>query len=105
MSSTSSSIATSTQSSLGVFESAGGPPLILVCIAVGLLVGVFAGVIIMRRIRPHPVVARRTPDGFFRASEQRFGEKPLLCDLHPNPVAWPEYDGKENRWEKVVVRL
>ncbi|KAI0331735.1 hypothetical protein GY45DRAFT_1214359, partial [Cubamyces sp. BRFM 1775] len=62
-----------------LFQSAGGPPLILVCIAGGLLFGAFVGMLIMKRVRPVVVVQRVTLPG---DTEVPLGEKPQLYDVH-----------------------
>ncbi|OSD05129.1 hypothetical protein PYCCODRAFT_1432882 [Trametes coccinea BRFM310] len=77
-----------------IFQSAGGPPLILVCIAGGLLIGAFVGMFIMKRLRPSVVVNRVSVAG--RAQPQ-LGEKPKLFDVHI--VASPgEGGGGEHPW-------
>ncbi|KAI0773808.1 hypothetical protein C8Q74DRAFT_784229 [Fomes fomentarius] len=63
-----------------IFQSPGGPPLILVCIAAGLLLGAFIGVLLMRRMRP-PVVVQRMGAGRGRGAV-KLGEKPKLLDIH-----------------------
>ncbi|KAI8972881.1 hypothetical protein BD414DRAFT_499684 [Trametes punicea] len=72
-----------------IFQSAGGPPLILVCIAAGLLFGAFIGMLIMKRFRPSVIVQRVN-----RASgddQGQLGEKPKLFDVHLRPI--PEDGG------------
>ncbi|KAI1794291.1 hypothetical protein LXA43DRAFT_1091823 [Ganoderma leucocontextum] len=70
-----------------IFQSPGGPPLILVCIAAGLLLGAFIGVLLMRRMRP-PVVAHRGigAAAFLRGLNLPLGEKPALLDIHLLPT-------------------
>ena len=69
-----------------IFQSPGGPPLILVCIAAGLLLGAFTGVLVMRRVRPgHALLVHRGADGALRLGPERgagVGEKPRLVDVH-----------------------
>ncbi|KAI0761288.1 hypothetical protein BD413DRAFT_445399, partial [Trametes elegans] len=64
-----------------IFQSAGGPPLILVCIAAGLLLGAFVGMVAMRRFRP-VVVVHRAPGGGRPGPGPELGEKPALFDIH-----------------------
>ena len=65
-----------------IFQSPGGPPLILVCIAAGLLLGAFTGVLVMRRVRPgHALLVHRGADGALRLGPERgagVGEKPAI---------------------------
>ena len=70
-----------------IFQSPGGPPLILVCIAAGLLLGAFIGVLLMRRMRPPPVGQRGIGAAAFLAgANQPLGEKPKLLDIHLSPA-------------------
>ena len=72
-----------------IFQSPGGPPLILVCIAAGLLLGAFTGVLLMRRMRP--ALVGRAPGagagvgGAGRRAGALLGEKPRLLDVHILP--------------------
>ncbi|KAI0628567.1 hypothetical protein C8Q77DRAFT_1076632 [Trametes polyzona] len=66
-----------------IFQSAGGPPLILVCIAAGLLLGAFVGMVLMKRLRPVPVVQR--VNGVPIGMEVKLWEKPQLYDVHIEP--------------------
>ncbi|KAI0353969.1 hypothetical protein OH77DRAFT_567302 [Trametes cingulata] len=72
-----------------IFQSAGGPPLILVCIAAGLLLGAFAGMFLMKRLRPGVVVVQRVHGGLggAGAAEVKLGEKPKLYDIHVEPAS------------------
>ncbi|TBU38641.1 hypothetical protein BD309DRAFT_507107 [Dichomitus squalens] len=70
-----------------IFQSPGGPPLILVCIAAGLLLGAFIGVLLMRRMRPRVVVQRMNGADFLRGLNPNFGEKPTLLDIHLLPAS------------------
>ncbi|CDO71103.1 hypothetical protein BN946_scf184844.g107 [Trametes cinnabarina] len=77
-SNTTATVPTPTSQFSSIFQSAGGPPLILVCIAGGLLIGAFVGMFIMKRLRPSVVVNRVNVSG--RAQPQ-LGEKPTLFDV------------------------
>lgn len=68
-----------------IFQSPGGPPLILVCIAAGLLIGAFLGILLMRRMRP--TVAVQGVHGLrgFPDPQKTLGEKPKLLDVHIVP--------------------
>ena len=91
MSSTTSSSSTGTPGPTqnpgfsSIFQSPGGPPLILVCIAAGLLLGAFIGVLLMRRMRPHVVVRGMNAADFLRGLNPEHGEKPKLLDIHLLP--------------------
>ncbi|KAI0754221.1 hypothetical protein C8Q80DRAFT_354435 [Daedaleopsis nitida] len=67
-----------------IFQTPGGPPLILVCIAAGLLLGAFIGVLLMRRMRPG-VVVQRVHGGRVPGSQFKLGERPTLLDIHIMP--------------------
>ncbi|RDX51773.1 hypothetical protein OH76DRAFT_1417129 [Lentinus brumalis] len=68
-----------------IFQSPGGPPLILVCIAAGLLLGAFLGILLMRRMRP-TVAVQGTPGlRGFPDPQKTLGEKPRLLDVHIVP--------------------
>ncbi|KAM5543493.1 hypothetical protein V8D89_002744 [Ganoderma adspersum] len=70
-----------------IFQSPGGPPLILVCIAAGLLLGAFIGVLLMRRMRPPPLGHRGIgATAFLTNANQPLGEKPKLLDIHLSPT-------------------
>ncbi|KAI0667295.1 hypothetical protein C8Q78DRAFT_400603 [Trametes maxima] len=95
MSSTTSSTPSATASSgfHSIFQSAGGPPLILVVIAAGLLFGAFVAMFLLKRLRP-VVVVQRVP-GAGLAGETALGEKPRLFDIHLVP---PEEGGAVAPW-------
>ncbi|PIL23148.1 hypothetical protein GSI_14457 [Ganoderma sinense ZZ0214-1] len=77
-----------------IFQSPGGPPLILVCIAAGLLLGAFIGVLLMRRMRPPPIAQRGIgAAAFFAGANQPLGEKPKLVDIHLLPPPATGVDG------------
>ncbi|KAJ8481178.1 hypothetical protein ONZ51_g6169 [Trametes cubensis] len=78
--STGSDSDTNTNAGSSLFQSAGGPPLILVCIAGGLLFGAFVGMLLMKRLRPVVVVQR--VNAFPGDAEVPLGEKPQLYDIH-----------------------
>ncbi|TFK92521.1 hypothetical protein K466DRAFT_595185 [Polyporus arcularius HHB13444] len=74
-----------------IFQSPGGPPLILVCIAAGLLLGAFLGILLMRRMRP-TVAVQGTPGlRGFPDPQKTLGEKPKLLDVHIVPRADSAY--------------
>ncbi|KAH9888063.1 hypothetical protein C8Q73DRAFT_655973 [Cubamyces lactineus] len=77
--STGSDTDTNTSNGSSLFQSAGGPPLILVCIAGGLLFGAFVGMLLMKRLRPVVVVQRVNAPG---DAEVPLREKPQLYDIH-----------------------
>ncbi|KAI0363680.1 hypothetical protein BV20DRAFT_1057852 [Pilatotrama ljubarskyi] len=82
-----------------IFQSAGGPPLILVCIAAGLLFGAFVGMFLMKRLRPGVVVQRVNGPGGAGA-EVPLGEKPKLYDIYLQPAS--EESGAEHHpWANV----
>ncbi|KAI0641316.1 hypothetical protein C8Q79DRAFT_919677 [Trametes meyenii] len=85
MSSTTSSTPSATAASgfQSIFQSAGGPPLILVVIAAGLLFGAFVAMFLLKRLRP-VVVVQRVP-GVGLGGEVALGEKPRLFDIHLVP--------------------
>ncbi|EIW54842.1 uncharacterized protein TRAVEDRAFT_66365 [Trametes versicolor FP-101664 SS1] len=79
-----------------LFQSAGGPPLILVCIAAGLLFGAFVGMFLMKRLRPTVVLQRAGGAGL--GGEAKLGEKPRLYDIYVAPLG----DGsEENPWAHI----
>ena len=78
-----------------IFQSPGGPPLILVFIAAGLLLGAFIGVLLMRRVRPSAPGQRGVGAAAFLAgfNNPPLGEKPRLLNIHLLPA--PIEDGVE----------
>ena len=84
-----------------IFQSPGGPPLILVCIAAGLLLGAFLGILLMRRVRP-PVAVQRA-HGLRGAAgadaQKKLGEKPTLLDVRVLPGSEKGVGG----WEELLV--
>ena len=107
MSSTTSSSSTGTPGPTqnpgfsSIFQSPGGPPLILVCIAAGLLLGAFLGILLMRRVRP-PVAVQRA-HGLRGAAgadaQKKLGEKPTLLDVRVLPGSEKGVGG----WEELLV--
>ncbi|KAH9852375.1 hypothetical protein C2E23DRAFT_885868 [Lenzites betulinus] len=79
-----------------IFQSAGGPPLILVCIAAGLLLGSFVGMFLIKRLRPAVVVHR--VNGAALSGEMRLGEKPKLYDVYLGPSAVAGGQDSEHPW-------
>ncbi|CCM00642.1 uncharacterized protein FIBRA_02679 [Fibroporia radiculosa] len=67
-----------------VLNSANGPPLILVFVASGLLVGVVLSILVLKRIYPTMNFTTRTPR---RRREVRLGEKPRIWDVHVSPYS------------------
>ncbi|KAI0718715.1 hypothetical protein C8T65DRAFT_693596 [Cerioporus squamosus] len=86
-----------------IFQSPGGPPLILVCIAAGLLLGAFLGILLMRRIRPTIAVQRMHGINGFPDPQKKLGEKPKLLDVHIVPRSDPGgvagAGGEPGRWQ------
>ena len=72
----------------GIFSTSGGPPLILVFLAAGLLVGALAALIILRRFYPDRRLRGRLAqiardDERNRQKRQKeLGEKPVLWDVY-----------------------
>ncbi|RPD54939.1 hypothetical protein L226DRAFT_83112 [Lentinus tigrinus ALCF2SS1-7] len=88
---------TSVPSFNSIFQSPGGPPLILVCIAAGLLLGAFLGILLMRRVRPTVAVQRVNGRGF--PDPKKLGEKPKLLDIYLAPRSGT--DAGAGRWENL----
>ncbi|KAI0821895.1 hypothetical protein BC628DRAFT_785881 [Trametes gibbosa] len=85
-----------TSSFNSIFQSAGGPPLILVCIAAGLLLGSFIGMFLVKRLRPAVVVQR--VNGAALDGDMRLGEKPKLYDVYLGPSAAELGQDSEHPW-------
>ena len=64
-----------------IFDGSGGPALIIVFVAVGLLIGAFTALIIVRRAPPAGVVGANL-NGWYLNTEPPLGEKPKLYAVH-----------------------
>lgn len=73
----------STGTPANIFSTTGGPPLILVFLAAGLLIGALVALLVLRRVYPQGgrrgVVARVATN---RRRRRRIGEKPVLWDFY-----------------------
>lgn len=101
----------STGSSGSIFSTSGGPPLILVFLAAGLLVGALVALIILRRFYPDRRLRGRLAqiaeeDERRRKKRRELGEKPVLWDVYVASDALdPEQLSEKsiNRWEQILV--
>ncbi|KAK7685592.1 hypothetical protein QCA50_011459 [Cerrena zonata] len=100
----------STGTSSNIFSTSGGPPLILVFLAAGLLVGALAALIILRKFYPDRRLRGRLAqiareDERRQKKRQELGEKPVLWDVYvASDTLDPEQLSEKsiNRWDRML---
>ena len=96
---------TSSPASAPLFSGVGGPALILVFAACGLLIGALTAVLTLRSLRPRFASASRSAgqDDFERCADPpSLGEKPKMCDLHVSVSQVPARRGPA-LWRNMLV--
>ena len=92
--------------STSFWDGSGGPALIIVFVAVGLLAGAFAALLIVRRARPRMSMYGGNDSGwFFSSSSPRvLGAEPRLYEAKLDDVKGG-VGGGECHWNEIMVRF